>query len=187
MMPTLSLVTTDKENPNVLASNWVGLVKQHVTAKIVQILLLPKFHQNVDISPPSEINRKSKRTGPFHYKRVRSADYLISRNLEPVSKIWTAFEQSLLPTVSAFLVSTLVSSSLENIPWLYNHVAESQHCQEAGFPIRTKKAAARKKNEALTRPGNWHLTYTYNVVFSAQAEYYNFSAAFRLKIFLYYS
>lgn len=116
MMLTLSLVTTDKENPNVLASNWVGLIKQHVTAKIVQILLLPKFHQNVDISPPSEINRKSKRTGPFHYKRVRSADYLISRNLEPVSKIWTAFEQSLLLTVTAFLVSTLVSPSLENIP-----------------------------------------------------------------------
>ena len=157
MMLTLSLVTTDKENPNVLASSWVGLIRQHVTAKIVQILLLPKFHQNVDISPPSEINRKSKRTGPFHYKRVRSADYLISRNLEPVSKIWTAFEQSLLLTVTAFLVSTLVSPSLENIPWLYNHVAESQQCQEAGFPIRTKKAAARKKKWGLDQ--TWQLTF----------------------------
>ena len=92
----------------------------------------------MDISSPSEINRKRKRTGTFHYKRVRSADYLISRNLEPVSKIWTAFEQSLLLIVTAFVVSTLVSPSLENIPRLYNHVAESQHCQEAEFPIRTK-------------------------------------------------
>ena len=100
-----------------------------------------KIPPNVDdISPPSEINRKRKRTGTFHYKRVRSADYLISRNLEPVSKIWTAFEQSLLLTVTAFVVSTLVSPSLENIPRLYNHVAESQHCQEAEFPIRTKNA-----------------------------------------------
>ena len=97
-----------------------------------------KIPPNVDISPPSEINRKRKRTGTFHHKRVRSADYLISRNLEPVSKIWIAFEQSLLLTVTAFLVSTLVSPSLENIPRIYNHVAKSQHCQEAGFPIRTK-------------------------------------------------
>ena len=104
--------------------------------------IAPKISPSVDISPPapSAINRKRKRTGTSHYKRVRSADYLISRNLEPVSKIWTAFEQSLLLTVTAFLASTLVSPSLENIARLYNHVAESHHCQEAGFPIRKKMA-----------------------------------------------
>ena len=93
----------------------------------------------------------------------------INLNTELIKWIWIAFEQSLLLTVTAFLVSTLVSPSLENIPRIYNHVAKSQHCQEAGFPIRTKNGlqfAGRLKQLQEKKWGfdqTWYYWYCFDI------------------------
>ena len=54
------------------------------------------------------VKRKRKRESASPYKRVRSADYLTSVNVEPNQKLWTVYEQCLLMTVASFLASTLV-------------------------------------------------------------------------------
>lgn len=86
----------------------------------------------------SPVKRKRKRESASPYKRVRSADYLTSVNVEPNQKLWTVYEQCLLMTVASFLASTLVSPSVDNVVHLFNHIANSSICKESKFPIRAK-------------------------------------------------
>lgn len=86
----------------------------------------------------SPVKRKRKRQSASPYKRVRSADYLTSVNVEPNQKLWAVYEQCLLKTVASFLASTLVSPSVDNVVHLFNHIASSSICKESKFPIRAK-------------------------------------------------
>lgn len=85
-----------------------------------------------------KVGKKRQRINPSPYKRARSADYLASLNVPLDPKVWTVYEQCLLMTIASFLASTLASPSIENVTHLYNHVANSNACEEAKFPIRTK-------------------------------------------------
>lgn len=81
---------------------------------------------------------KRKRESRSPYKRVRSADYLASINVQPSQKLLTVYEQCLLMITASFFNSILVSPSADNMVHLFNQVANSSICKESKFPIRAK-------------------------------------------------
>ena len=96
----------------------------------------PKGKNEKNLASPA--GRKRKRESRSPYKRVRSADYLASVNVQPSQKLWTVYEQCLLMSIASFLTSTLVSPSFDNVVQLFNQVANSSICKESKFPIRAK-------------------------------------------------
>lgn len=81
---------------------------------------------------------KRKRSNPSPFKRTRSVEFLLQRNCEITSTVWSTYETCLLFGTITVLISSCVPLSVNNVNKLYNHVVKSRICETRKLPVRPK-------------------------------------------------